>query len=67
MIKVSKRFVDRARGNLRRYQRVLETARSRDVNESDTCVIVSDIVSDVLGYDKYTEVTTEFASSHHAL
>lgn len=61
MIKVSKRFVDRARGNLRRYQRVLETARSRDVNESDTCVIVSDIVSDILGYDKYTEVTTEFA------
>ncbi|HEY9425797.1 MAG TPA: type I restriction enzyme HsdR N-terminal domain-containing protein [Gemmatimonadaceae bacterium] len=61
MIRVSKRFVDRARGSLRRYQRVLETARSRDVNESDTCVIVSDIVSDVLGYDKYTEVTTEFA------
>jgi predicted type IV restriction endonuclease len=61
VIKVSKRFVDRARGNLRRYQRVLETARSRDVNESDTCVIVSDIVSDILGYDKYTEVTTEFA------
>ena len=61
MIKVSKKFVDRARGNLRRYQRVLETARSRDVNESDTCVIVSDMVADLLGYDKYSEVTTEFA------
>lgn len=61
MIKVSKKFVDRARGNLRRYQRVLETARSRDVNESDTCVIVSDILADILGYDKYSEVTTEFA------
>lgn len=61
MTRVSKRFLDRARGNLRRYQRVLETARSRDVNESDTCVIVSDIIADLLGYDKYSEVTTEFA------
>lgn len=61
MIKVSKRFVDRARSNLRRYQRVLGNARSRDVNESDTCVIVSDMVADLLGYDKYSEITTEFA------
>lgn len=61
MIKVSKRFSERAKSHLRRYQRILETARSRDVNESDTCVIVSDILADLLGYDKYSEVTTEFA------
>ena len=61
MIKVSKRFVDRARTSLRRYQKVLETAKARDVNESDTSVIVSDLLADVLGYDKYSEVTTEFA------
>jgi hypothetical protein len=61
MIKISKRFSERAKGNLRRYQRVLESARSRDVNESDTCVIVSDILADLLGYDKYSDVTTEFA------
>lgn len=34
---------------------------TRDVNESDTCVIISDFLADVLGYDKYGEVTTEFA------
>jgi len=61
MIKVSKRFIERAKSNLRRYQRILETAHSRDVNESDTCVIVSDLLADLLGYDKYSEVTTEFA------
>ena len=61
MIKVSKRFVDRARTNLRRYQKILESARSRDVNESDTAVIVSDFLADVLGYSKYEEITTEFA------
>ena len=61
MFKVSKRFVDRARTGLRRYQKILESARARDVNESDTAVIVSDFLADVLGYSKYEEITTEFA------
>jgi hypothetical protein len=60
-MKVSKRFLDRARKNLRRYQKAFAAARSRDVGESDTCVIISDFLADVLGYDKYSEVTTEFA------
>lgn len=60
-MKVSKRFIDRARGNLRKYQKAFEGARSRDVGESDTCVIISDFLADVLGYDKYNELTTEFA------
>ena len=60
-IHVSKRFLDRAKPQLRRYQKILEAAKTRDVNESDTVVIVSDFLADVLGYDKYSEVTTEFA------
>jgi hypothetical protein len=60
-MKVSKRFLDRARKNLRKYQKAFAAARSRDVGESDTCVIISDFLADVLGYDKYGEVTTEFA------
>jgi hypothetical protein len=58
---VSKRFADRARPALRRFQKVLESARKRDVNESDTSVIVSDILTEILGYDKYQEVTTELS------
>jgi hypothetical protein len=58
---VSKRFADRARPALRRFQKVLESARKRDVNESDTSVIVSDLLTEVLGYDKYQEVTTELS------
>src|SRR3954469_6388957 len=60
-MKVSKRFVDRAKPALRRYQKVLESAKRRDVNESDTSVIVSDMLTDILGYDKYQEVTTELS------
>lgn len=61
MIRISKRFLARAKPALRQYQRVLEGARSRDVNESDTVTIVSDLLSSVLGYDKYAEITTEHA------
>ena len=61
MAKVSKRFLDRAKTHLRRYQKILESARTRDVGESDTVVIVTDFLSDVLGFDKYQDVTTEFA------
>lgn len=60
-MQLPKRFVDRAKANLRRYQKVLESARARDLNESDTATIVSDFLTDVLGYTKYEEVTSEFA------
>jgi predicted type IV restriction endonuclease len=60
-MKPPKRFTERARTSLRRYQKILASAKARDVNESDTAVIVSDMLTDILGYDKYQEVTTEFA------
>src|SRR5258705_1658823 len=60
-MKISKRFADRAKPALRRYQKILESAKKRDVNESDTSVIVSDMLTDILGYDKYQEVTTELS------
>jgi hypothetical protein len=60
-MRVSKRFVDRAKSSLRKYQKAFHAARQRDVNESDTRVIISDFLADVLGFDKYSEVTTEFA------
>jgi predicted type IV restriction endonuclease len=59
-LKVSKRFITRARANLKKFERILHDARARDINESDTCVILADFLSDVLGYDKYSEVTSEF-------
>ena len=58
---ISKRFLERARPALKKYQRIFADAHTRDVNESDTCVIIADFLSDVLGYDKYSELTTEFA------
>ena len=59
-MKISKRFVTRARAALKKFERVLADARGRDVNESDTCVILTDFLTEVLGYDKYAEITSEF-------
>lgn len=59
--KVPKKISDRIKAEIKKYQRVLADAKVRDINESDTVIIVSDILSDVLGFDKYSEITTEFA------
>jgi hypothetical protein len=58
---VPKKALDRIVVGLKRYTTVLRDAKTRDISESDTVVIVGDMLRDVLGYDKYTEVTTEFA------
>jgi hypothetical protein len=53
--KVHARFVE----GLKRFQPILEAAKIRDANESDTVVILTGILSDILGFDKYTDITTE--------
>jgi predicted type IV restriction endonuclease len=37
----------------------LSSAKSRDVGETDTVTVVKDFLADVLGYDKYSELTSE--------
>lgn len=53
------RVADRLAAGLKRFQPILAAAKSRDVNESDTSMIVTDVLADVFGYDKYSEVTRE--------
>lgn len=40
---------------------ILADAKSRDISESDTVNIVRDMLGDVLGYNKFIDVTSEFA------
>lgn len=56
---IGSRVAERLSAGLRKYQPVLASAKSRDVNESDTSMIVTDVLADVFGYDKYSEVTRE--------
>jgi len=59
MASVPAKVAARVAAGLKRFQPVLEEARKRDVNESDTVTIVTDLLSDVFGYDKYSEITSE--------
>lgn len=61
MASIPNKVVDRLVAGIKRFQPVLSSAKSRDVNESDTVIIVTDMLADVFGYDKYSEVTSEFA------
>lgn len=61
MAKIPKKVIDRFIKSTGKFQKVLEIAKDRDVNESDTVAIIGDIFADVFGYDKYLEITSEFA------
>lgn len=56
-VKVKSRFAD----GLKKYKPILTKAEKQDLNESDTVTIIVDMLSDVFGYDKYDDITSEFA------
>lgn len=56
-----KRVSERIAAGLKRYQPILQSAKTRDVGESDTVTIVKDMLADIFGYDKYSELTSEYA------
>lgn len=55
------KVAERLSAGLKRFAPILAAAKSRDVNESDTSMIVTDMLADIFGYDKYSEVTRELA------
>lgn len=59
MASIPARAAERIRAALKQFQPILASAKSRDVNESDTVVIVTDLLQAVFGYDKYSEITSE--------
>ena len=60
-MKITKKTEDRIKLSLPKFQKVLAIAKARDLNESDTVAIITDILAEVFGYDKYLEVTSELA------
>jgi hypothetical protein len=55
--KAKTRIVD----GVKRFQPILNKAKMKDANESDTVTIVVDMLSDIFGYDKFSEITSEYA------
>lgn len=57
---VPKKIVSRLIPSVGKFQKVLAVAKDRDVNESDTVEIITDILEAAFGYDKYLELTSEY-------
>lgn len=58
---IPQKIQNRISEGLKRFQPIVESAKIRDVSESDTVVMLTGILSEILGYDKYVDITTEFA------
>lgn len=56
---VSKRVAERIERALKLFRPVLEQQKARDVSEADTVTIVKDLLSEMFGYDKWAELTSE--------
>ena len=61
MATIPKKVVERFNKQVPRFKRILDKAYDRDINESDTVTIVTDILCEVFGYDRYDEITSEYA------
>jgi hypothetical protein len=59
MPQVPARVASRLQAGIKRFQPILASAKARDVGESDTVIIITDMLSDIFGYDKYSEITSE--------
>lgn len=51
---------DRLRSAVRKFSKPLADLASRDANEGDTRLLVTDFLCDGLGFDKYADLTTEY-------
>lgn len=61
MIKATDKQRERFQKALRKYKPVIKRAIEADINESDTVTIIVDILADMFGYDKFADITSEFA------
>src|SRR6267142_569473 len=61
MTTIPSRVASRLASTVKRFQPVLSAAKSRDVNESDTVIIITDMLSEIFGYEKYSDITSEHA------
>jgi hypothetical protein len=58
---VSSKVSARITLQMKRYQAILLAIQKRDVSEADTVTVINDILADVCGYDKYHQVTSQYA------
>ena len=61
MSSVPNKVADRLIAGIKHFQPILADAKARDDGEANTVTIIKDMLADIFGYDKYSEVTSEHA------
>lgn len=61
MTTIPAKVKNRLTEGIKRFKPIVSRARDKDVNESDTVTIITDILSTVFGYDKFMDITSEYA------
>ena len=59
MSSIPAKVQERICSGLKRFQPIIASAKTRDVNESDTVVFITDILQEIFGFDKYSDITSE--------
>lgn len=59
MTKIPAKVQSRLVAGIKKFQPILADAKQRTVNESDTIIIIIEMLCDIFGYDKFTEITSE--------
>ncbi len=52
---------ERVKAGVRRFSKPLNDLLERDANEGDTRMVVNRILTDVLGFDEFSDLTTEYS------
>jgi len=60
MASIPKKVAERIAAGVKKFKPIVADAKARDVGEADTVKIVSDMLSEIFGYDPYKEVTSEY-------
>ena len=58
-VKIPKKAHDRLIAGLKKYQPIVGKLRERDISEADTVTVIKDMLTEIFGYDKYIELTSE--------
>jgi len=58
---IPKKVAERMASGLKRLVPIILQQKARDVSEADTVTLVKEVMADVFGYDKFTELTGELA------
>lgn len=59
-MKISAKFVKNVTEQVKKYKPIVRHLQKKQVNEANTVKVINDILADVFGYDKYTEITSEY-------